>query len=79
MVSVRLFLTQLIFFQILLCTLTFFTNQPNLVIIKLFFAKLNLKIEYLPLHGRLIWDYKNANEQLINHAIESFNWQVSCP
>ena len=67
-----------------------FTNQPNLVIEsgthlslhpnchhQIVFAKLNLKIEYPPLFERSIWDYKNANEQLINHAVESFNWEKS--
>ena len=61
-----------------------FTNQPNLVIgsevhpslylichNQIVFAKLNLKIEYPPLYEHLIWDYKNVNEQLINHAIKN--------
>ena len=67
-----------------------FTSQPNLVIgswghpflqpschHQIVFAKLSLKIEYLPLCEHLIYDYKNANEQLINRAIESFNWERS--
>ena len=29
------------------------------------------------LYERLICDYKNANEQLINHAIESLDWKKS--
>ena len=87
-VLVRLFLTQLIFFQILLRASAFlqinltyllrvgFTHPcTQTAIIKLFFAKLNLKIEYPPLYECLIWGYKNANEQLINRAIESLNWE----
>ena len=38
-------------------------------------AKLNLKIEYPPLHERLVWDYKNTNTQLLNRTIETFNWE----
>ena len=37
------------------------------------FAKVNLRIEYPPLYERFIWDYKNGH--LINHAINSFNWE----
>ena len=37
------------------------------------FAKVSLKIKYTPLYELSIWDYKNANEQLIIRAIESFN------
>ena len=39
------------------------------------FSKLNLKIEYPPLYERLEWDYKNADSQSINKAIEMFNWE----
>ena len=39
------------------------------------FSKLNLKIEYPPLYERLVWDYKNADSQSINKAIEMFNWE----
>ena len=62
------------------------TNQPNLVIKsgvdpvlhlhchpQIPFAKLNLKTEYPALYERLIWDYRNANEELINRAIESLS------
>ena len=29
------------------------------------------------MYEHLIWGYKNANEQLISHVIESFNWEKS--
>ena len=41
------------------------------------YAKLRLRIEYLPLYERLIWDYKNDNKELINRAIEGFNREKS--
>ena len=39
------------------------------------FSKVNLKIVYSPLYERLVWDYKNADSQSINKAIEMFNWE----
>ena len=39
------------------------------------FCETQSKTEYPSLYERLIWNYKNANEQLINRAIESFNWE----
>ena len=36
-------------------------------------AKMNLKTEYPPLYEWLLWDYKNTNTQLFNHATETFN------
>ena len=39
------------------------------------FSKLNVKIEYPPLYERLGWDYKYADSQSINKAIEMFNWE----
>ena len=36
-------------------------------------VKLKLNIEYPPLYERLVWDYKNNNTQLLNHAHEIFN------
>ena len=30
---------------------------------------------WIPLHERLVWDYKNADSQSINKAIEMFNWE----
>ena len=34
-----------------------------------------MKIFYPPPYKRLIWDYRNANVEAINSAIESFNWE----
>ena len=39
------------------------------------YAKLNLKIEYPSLYERLVWDYKKANTQLLNHTIKTFSWE----
>ena len=33
------------------------------------------QIEYPQLYERLVWDYKNADSQSINKAIEMFNWE----
>ena len=33
------------------------------------------QIEYPQLYERLVWDYKNADSQSINKAIEIFNWE----
>ena len=30
---------------------------------------------WIPLHEQLVWDYKNADSQSINKAIEMFNWE----
>ena len=38
-------------------------------------SKLNLKIEYPSLYEQLAQDYKNADTQSINKAIEMFNWE----
>ena len=38
-------------------------------------SKLNLKIEYPSLYKQLVRDYKNADTQSINKAIEIFNWE----
>ena len=38
------------------------------------YAKLNLKIEYLPpLYEWFVWEYKNSNTQLLNRTTETFN------
>ena len=87
MFLVRLFLAQLIFYQILAHALTQFlqTNKtcgpdsslhPNCHH-QIVFVTLNLKIEYPPSYKRFIWDYKNANKQLISHAIQNFNLEKS--
>ena len=40
------------------------------------YAKLNLKIEYLPpLYEWFVWEYKNSNTQLLNRTTETFNWE----
>ena len=39
------------------------------------YAKLNLKIEYPSLYELLVWHYKKTNTQLLNHTIETFNWE----
>ena len=38
---------------------------------KIVYGKLNLKIEYPPLHERLAWDYRETNTQLLNRTIEN--------
>ena len=37
-------------------------------------AKLNLKIEYPPPYTSEVWDYGKAQFDLINKAIENFDW-----
>ena len=62
------------------CIDLIFINQPNLVIEsrvhpslhqnsynQIVFARHNLKIQCPLLYEHLTWDYKNVNEQLINH------------
>ena len=34
-----------------------------------------MKIFYSPPYKRLVWDYRDANVEAINSAIESFNWE----
>ena len=64
-----------------------FVNQPNLVIDsgihpslhqnchhQIIFCKLNLKIEYPPPYAREVWDYGKAQTDLINRAIDQFDW-----
>ena len=63
------------------CIDLIFTNQPNFIIDsgvhpsfhsnchhQIVFSKLNLKINYLPLYERLVWDYKNADLTGINYV-----------
>lgn len=67
------------------CIDLIFTNQLNFIIDnglqsslhpnchdQVVFSKFNLKIEYPPLSKPLVWDYKNAETQSINKAIETF-------
>ena len=69
------------------CTDLIFVNQPNLVIDsgihpslhqnchhQVIFCKLNLKIEYPPPHPCEVWDYEKAQTDLINRAIDQFDW-----
>ena len=64
-----------------------FVNQPNLVIHsgihpslhqnchhQIIFCKLNLKTEYPPPYARQVWDYGKAQTDLINRAIDQFDW-----
>ena len=70
------------------CIDLIFTNQPNMTTDsgvhlslhrncnqQIIFAKANLKIFYPPPYKRRVWDYRNANVEAINSAIESFNWE----
>ena len=65
-----------------------FMNQPNFVIDSsmhpslhpnchhlIVFWILNLKVKYLPLYERFMWDYENADSQSIIKVIEIFNWE----
>ena len=69
------------------CIDLIFVNQPNLVIDsgihpslhqnchhQVIFCKLNLKIEYLLTYAREVWDYGKAQTDLINRAIDQFDW-----
>ena len=69
------------------CIDLIFVNQPNLVIDsgihpslhqnchhQVIFCKLNLKIEYPPTYAREVWDYGKAQTDLINRAIDQFDW-----
>ena len=37
------------------------------------FSKLNLKTQYPPIYAREVWDYGNAQTDLINRAIDQFD------
>ena len=63
-------------------------SQPNLMIESRFhlsrhsnchhqtiFAKFNLEVVYLSPYVREVWQYKDANAELIGQAINEFNWQ----
>ena len=53
------------------CIDLIFTNQSNFVIDSGVHPSLHPKCH----HERLVWDYKNADSQSINKAIEMFNWE----
>ena len=70
------------------CIDLIFTSQPNIVVEsdvhpslhpnchhQIIFAKFNLKIYYPPPYLRDVWDYKEANADLIKRAINNFNWE----
>ena len=69
------------------CIDLIFINQPNLVIDsgihpslhqnchhQVIFCKINFKIEYPPPYARKVWDYRKAQIDLINRAIDQFDW-----
>ena len=69
------------------CIDLIFVNQPNFTINsgihpslqqncdhQTIFCKLNLKIEYPPPYAREVWDYGKAQTDLINRAIDQFDW-----
>ena len=69
------------------CIGLIFVNQPNLVIDsgslpslhqnchhQIIFCKPNLKIEYPPPSALEVWDYGKAQTDLINCAIDQFDW-----
>ena len=70
------------------CTDILFTNQSNMVMNsgvfpsihqschhQIVIAKVNLKFFYPPPYTRCIWDYRNANHEAINNAIDVFDWE----
>ena len=70
------------------CIDLIFTLQPNLVVEsgvhpslhpnchhQIVFAKFNLMISYPPPYSREVWDYREANTDLIRRAISNFNWE----
>ena len=69
------------------CINLIFAKQPNLVIDsgihpsrhqnchhQVIFCKLNLKIEYPQPYACQVWDYGKAQTDLINRAIDKFDW-----
>ena len=71
------------------CINLIFVNQPNLVIAsviylllhqnchqQVIFCKLNLRIEFPQPYARKAWNYKNAQIDLINCAIDQFDWVI---
>ena len=38
-------------------------------------AKFNLKIFYPPPYERVVWNYQDANNDLIQRSISQFNWK----
>ena len=69
------------------CIDLIFMNQPNLIMDagvypslhskchhQVIYAKLNLQTQYPPPYTREIWDYGKAQFDLINKAIDNFDW-----
>ena len=69
------------------CIDLIFTNQSNLIMDagvhpshhskchhQVIYVKLNLQVEYPPPYTHEIWDYGKAQFDLINKAIENFDW-----
>ena len=69
------------------CLDLIFMNQPNLIMDagvhpslhskcyhQVIYEKLNLQIDYPSLYTREAWDYGKAQFDLINKAIENFDW-----
>ena len=69
------------------CIDLIFTDQPNLAVDsgvhptlhgkchhQIIFSKFNLMIEYPPPYERLVWDYKKANVDSIQKALEKIDW-----
>ena len=65
-----------------------FTSQPNLIVDsrthptlhpnchhRIIYAKFNLKIHYPPPYTRMVWHYKDSNDDFIRRAINQFNWE----
>ena len=69
------------------CIDLIFVKEPNVIIDsgihpslhqnchhQVIFCKLNLKIEYSQPYAREVWDYGKAQIDLINRAIDQFDW-----
>ena len=70
------------------CIDLLFTSQPNLIVDsgthpslypnchhQIIYAKLNFKIHYPPPYTRVVWHYKDSNDDLIRRAINQFKWE----
>ena len=71
-----------------LCIDLTFASQPNLITEsgvhpslrpnchhQLIYAKFNLQIYYPPQYYREVWQYSDANTELIRRTVDQFNWQ----
>ena len=69
------------------CIDLIFTDQPNLVVDSVIHPSLHINCHhqitycnilmtvYLPPYERLVWDYKRANESVINAALNKVDWE----